>query len=140
VVEALERLLERQRSAEKELARLRDSAVAAEAAALVAEARDGTLVARRDGRSADELRALALAARRSGSLRAVVLGGSPDGTKVSIVAATGGQPDAGALVKSVAAVVGGGGGGSPEVAVAGGREPGQLDEALAQAARLLDGG
>jgi alanyl-tRNA synthetase len=56
------------------------------------------------------------------------------------VAATGGQPDAGALVKSVAAVVGGGGGGSPEVAVAGGREPGQLDEALAQAARLLDGG
>jgi len=96
-------------------------------------------VARRDGRSADELRALALAARRSGSLRAVVLGGSPDGTKVSIVAATGGQPDAGALVKSVAAVVGGG-----EAAPRGGRggrsEPGQLDEALAQAARLLDGG
>ena len=96
------------------------------------------MVARRDGRSADELRTLAQALVQRG-VRAAVVGGSPDGVKVAIAAATGGQPDAAALVKRVAALVGGGGGGSAEVAVAGGRDPGRLDEALREAQRALDG-
>ncbi|MGH9091787.1 MAG: alanine--tRNA ligase, partial [Acidimicrobiales bacterium] len=61
VVEALGRLLDRQRATEKELSRLRSAAAEADAAELAARAEDGTVVARRDGRSADELRALALA-------------------------------------------------------------------------------
>ena len=70
-------------------------------------------------------------------MRAAVVGGSPDGVKVSIAAATGGEPDAAALVKQVAAIVQGGGGGSPEVAVAGGRDPGRVDEALELARQVL---
>ena len=95
------------------------------------------VVARRDGQAPDELRALAQAARRRDGVRAAVVGGSPDGVKVAIAVATGGEPDAAALVKQVGAVVGGGGGGSAEVAVAGGREPARLDDALDEARRAL---
>jgi alanyl-tRNA synthetase len=137
LLEALERLLERQRAADRELTRLRQSALEAEAAEL-AGAADGVVVARRDGRSADELRSLAQAVVHRG-VRAAVVGGTPDGVKVSIAAVTGGQPDATVLVKRVAALVGGGGGGSSTVAVAGGRDPGQLDDALREARRALDG-
>ncbi|MCZ7545548.1 MAG: alanine--tRNA ligase [Anaerolineae bacterium] len=44
---------------------------------------------------------------------------------------------AGDLVKQVAQVVGGGGGGRPQLATAGGRDAGKLDEALAQVAGLV---
>ena len=140
VIDALQRLLDRQRSADKEVARLRSSAAAAEGAELAAGAVDGVVVARLDGRTADELRELAQAVRHRDGVRAVVVGGSPDGIKVAIVAVTPGDPDAGVLVKQVAQLVGGGGGGSPEVAVAGGRDPGRLDDALAEARRVLTGG
>ncbi len=140
LVDALQRLLDRQRSADKELSRLRGAAAEAGAAELAAEAQDGRVVARRDGLTADELRTLAQAVHRRHGVRAVVLGGSPDGTKVAIVAVTGGDPDAAVAVKQVAQVVGGGGGGSAEVAVAGGRDPGRLDEALTEARRILAGG
>jgi len=140
VVEALGRLLERQRAADKELARLRSSAVDADAARLAADAQDGVVVARLDDRGAEELRTLAQAVLRRDGVRAAVVGGSPDGEKVAIAVATGGAPHAGELVKRIAAVVGGGGGGSPQVAVAGGRDPGRLDDALADARRALLGG
>jgi alanyl-tRNA synthetase len=140
LVGALQRLLDRQRATDKELSRLRGAATEAGAAELAAEALDGLVVARRDGLSADELRTLAQVVHRRGGVKAVVLGGSPDGAKVAIVAVTGGDPDAGTVVKQVAQVVGGGGGGSAEVAVAGGRDPGRLDEALTEARRILAGG
>ncbi len=44
---------------------------------------------------------------------------------------------AGQLVKALAQLVGGGGGGRPEMAQAGGRDAGKLDEALAQVPALL---
>jgi alanyl-tRNA synthetase len=43
---------------------------------------------------------------------------------------------AGELVKRVAAVTGGGGGGRPEMAQAGGKDPGRLEEALGLARKL----
>jgi len=139
VVDALQRALDRQRAAEKELGRLRHDALVAAAAALAGGAGpDGVVVSRRDGMSADELRELAQTVRRHEGVRAVVLGGSPDGVKVALVAVTGGVPDAGQLVKQVAAVVGGGGGGSAEVGVAGGRDADKLDAALKEAQRILD--
>jgi alanyl-tRNA synthetase len=137
VVEALQRLMDRQRAADKELERLRQMSIDAEAAELADSAVDGVVVARSDGRSADELRAVAQGVHRRDGVRAVVLGGTPDGAKVALAAVTGGVPDAGALLKRVAAVVGGGGGGSPEVAVAGGRDPARIDEALVEARRAL---
>jgi len=139
VLDALGKLLDRQRSAEKELARLRSSSIAAEGAELAVGVAGGLVVARRDGRGAEELRALAQAVYHHEGVRAAVIGGTPDGSKVAIAAVTGGHPDAGLLVKQVAVIVGGGGGGSPEVAVAGGRDPARLDEALGEARRLVLG-
>jgi alanyl-tRNA synthetase len=136
LVDALERLVERERAEARELARLRESVLGAEAAALAAGAEGGVVVARRDGRTPDELRALAQAARGHG-LRAVALGGVLDGARVAIAVATGGDPDAAAVVRQVGAVVGGGGGGSPTLALAGGRDASRLDQALAEARRLL---
>ncbi len=143
VPEAIDRLLERQRAAEKSLEAARSRELQAEAGSLAATATDGVVVARRDGLAADALRDLAQSTRGTAGLRAVVLGGSPDGVKVSLaVAADRAGADAvhaGDLVKQLAPLVGGGGGGSPEVAVAGGKDPAGIDVALDEARRVLTG-
>jgi alanyl-tRNA synthetase len=149
VLEAIDRLLERQRAAERALEQARSRELQSEAASLVAEATQGVVVARRDGLAPDLLRDLAQSIRRTGGLRAVVLGGSPDGERAALAVAAdrtagheadGGQVHAGDLVKQVAPLLGGGGGGSPEVAVAGGKEPSGIDRALDEARRALVGG
>jgi alanyl-tRNA synthetase len=136
---AIGRVVERQREADKELSRLRQQSSEAEARTLAeqAVADSGVVVARRDNVEPDALRNLAQAVLRHDGVRAVVLGGSPDGAKVAIAAATGGSPDATRLVRTLGAMVGGGGGGSPEVALAGGKDPSQIEAALAEAQRLL---
>jgi alanyl-tRNA synthetase len=136
---AIGRLSERQREAEKELARLRQQSSAAEATTLAeaAAADGGVVVARRDKVDVDDLRNLAQAILRHDGVKAVVLAGSPDGAKAAIVAATGGTPDATQLVRTLGKMVGGGGGGSAEVATAGGKDPSQIEAALAEAQRLL---
>ena len=141
VTEAVERLLERQRAAEKALEQARSRERAAEARSLVAEAVSGAVVVRRDGLGPDELRELAQLVRGGGGLRAVVIGGSPDGAKASIAVAVDAAAglDATAVVRQVAGLLGGGGGGSPEVAVAGGRDPAGPRPAL-EAARAAVGG
>jgi alanyl-tRNA synthetase len=139
LVAAIGRVMERQREAEKELSKLRQQSSEAEAGALAAGAAadGGVVVARRDNVEGDALRSLAQAVLRHDGVRAVVLGGSPDGAKVAIAAATGGAPDAEQLVRTLGRMVGGGGGGSPEVALAGGKDPSQIGAALAEAQRLL---
>jgi alanyl-tRNA synthetase len=138
---AIERVVERQREAERELGRLQQQSSDAEAKELAANAGadGGVVVARRDNVDSDALRSLAQAVLRHDGVRAVVLGGSPDGTKVAIAAATGGEPDAAQLVRTLGPLVGGGGGGSPQVATAGGKDPSGIDAALAEAQRLLAG-
>ena len=137
---AITRLSERQREAEKELAALRQQSSEAEAKTLAAQAGEGgVVVARRDKVEGKELQSLAEAVLRQEGVRAVVLGGSSDASKVSIAVATGGTPDAVELVKTLGPIVGGGGGGRPgsPSALAGGKDPERLDEALAEARRLL---
>jgi alanyl-tRNA synthetase len=139
LVAAIGRVVERQRDAERELARLRQQSSEADAKTLAgsAVADSGVVVARRDNVEGRDLQSLAEAVLRQDGVRAVVLGGSPDGKKVAIAAATGGSPDATQLVRTLGAIVGGGGGGRPEVALAGGKDPTQIDAALAEAQRLL---
>jgi alanyl-tRNA synthetase len=142
LVAALERVLARQREAEKELSRLRQKdsvAAAADLAAAAVAAGRTVVVDRRDGLEGKDLQTMAQAVLRHDGISAVVLGGSPDGVKVALAAATGGQPDATELVKTLGQIVGGGGGGTAEVALAGGKDPARLDEALAEAHRLLSG-
>ncbi|HEY3842885.1 MAG TPA: alanine--tRNA ligase [Acidimicrobiales bacterium] len=137
LVAAIERVLARQRELDKELSKLRQQSSESDATELAAAAVDGVVVARRDGVEPKALQTLAQTVLRQDGPRSVVLGGSPDGVKVAIVAATGGEPNATDLVKTLGALVGGGGGGSPELALAGGKDPSRLDEALAEARRLL---
>ena len=141
VVEAIERLLQRQRGMEDELRSLRSQGARAQAAELAAAATGGIVVSRRDGVASDELRDLALAVREQHGIRGVVLIGSPDGQRVALVAAV--QKDSGLvaseLVADAARTVGGGGGTHPEVAVAGGRDASKIDEALAQVRGRVEG-
>jgi alanyl-tRNA synthetase len=140
VSEAIERLMERQKVAEKLLEQARSRELTVEAGSLVGTAVDGTVVARRDGLGPDHLRDLAQSVRRQGGLRVVVLGGSPDGSSASLaVAADGSTSHAGELVKKIAPLLGGGGGGKPELAVAGGKDPSGIDRALDEARRLTSG-
>jgi alanyl-tRNA synthetase len=135
---AIGRVMERQRETEKQLSALLQKSSEAEATTLAENAvADGLVVARRDNVEPAALRSLAQAVLRHDGVRAVVLAGSPEESKVAIAAATGGSPDAERLVKTLGALVGGGGGGSAEVALAGGRDPSQIDAALDEARQLL---
>ena len=92
-------------------------------------------MARLEGTTRDELKDLALAIRDQPGVRGAVLGGTPEGGGVALIAAVakGSGLDASKLIADAARTVGGGGGRSPDVAVAGGRDAGKLDEALDQA-------
>jgi alanyl-tRNA synthetase len=144
VLEAIDRLLERQRVAERALEHAQSRELQAEASSLAATAVAGVVVARRDGLAPDRLRDLAQSARTTGGLSVVVLGGSPDGSKASLAVSvdtkgSGQNQHAGNLVKQIAPLLGGGGGGSPEMATAGGKDPGGIDRALDEARRVLAG-
>ena len=137
---ALERRLSDYRELETRLRAAEQSALADRARTLLEGAVDGHLVARVNGLAPDQLRELAALARNTGQLTTVVLGGSPDGSKASLVAvvAKGASPTAPELIAEAARTVGGGGGGkNPEQAMAGGRDAGRLDEALDQVRRTL---
>jgi alanyl-tRNA synthetase len=134
---ALERVLTRQREGDKELQKLRQKSSESLAAELAATAVDGVVVARQDSVESDALRALAQAVLRHDSVLRVALAGSPDGAKVALVVATGGEPNATEVVRALGPMIGGGGGGSAELALAGGRDLTGMEKALGEARRLL---
>ena len=142
VAERVERELEARRSLERELEAMRRQVAASAAVAVAATASDGTVVARRDGLGRDELRGLALAVRDQPGIRAVIIGGVPPSGGVSLVAAVRKESGlvASELVTEAARLVGGGGGRGADVAVAGGKDPTRLDDALALARRVAAGG
>ena len=135
VPERVEKLLEEQKALADQVRQLRKAGASGRAGELALGAVDGVVVARVDGTTRDDLRDLALAVRDQPGVRAVVLGGAPDGGGAALVAAV--VKDAGLLasdlIADAARTVGGGGGKGPDIAVAGGRDPGRLDEALDQA-------
>jgi alanyl-tRNA synthetase len=135
----VEKLLDEQRALNEQVKALRRAGSAGRAAELAASAVDGVVVARVDGTSRDDLKALAVEVRNRPGIRAVVLGGEPEGGGVALVAAVAKDSglEAWQLLVEAARTVGGGGGRSPEVAVAGGRDAGRLDEALEQARRTV---
>jgi alanyl-tRNA synthetase len=95
-----------------------------------------------DGIPPDQLRELATAIRSRPDIQVVVLGGSPDGERAALVSAVakGAGWEASDLITDAARLVGGGGGRHPELATAGGRDPGRLDEALEGVRARLAGG
>ncbi|CAN5221675.1 alanine--tRNA ligase [soil metagenome] len=135
VVDGVRRRLEEIRELRDEIKALRRQAATGRAGELAAAATDGVVVERVDGLSRDDLRNLALAVRDGGGVRAVVLGAANEGGGATLVAAVAKDSgyNAGELIAESARAIKGGGGRAPDVAVAGGKDPGGLDEALALA-------
>ncbi len=136
VVDAVERRMGEAKELAKEVKALKAKVAAGRAGDLAATAVDGVVVARVDGLARDDLRSLALAVRDKPGVRAVVLGAEPEGGGAALVAAT--TKDAGLsagalLAEGKKAIQGGGSDKDPTFAMAGGRNPDGLDEALAAA-------
>ncbi|MDH3292745.1 MAG: alanine--tRNA ligase [Acidimicrobiia bacterium] len=99
---------------------------------LAAGASGGVVVARVDSVGRDELRELAVKLRGRDGITAVVLAGEPDSGGAALVAAVSpGQTfGAGDLIAEAAKAIKGGGGKGADLAMAGGKDPNGIDEAL----------
>lgn len=134
-------LLEKNRKLTKELEKLKAKLASSQGSDLATQAVDiagvKVIAARIDGADAKALRETVDQLKNKLGSAAIVLGAA-DGGKVCLVAGvTKDQQDrikAGDLVNAVAGKVGGKGGGRPDMAQAGGNDPGALDSALASVA------
>ncbi len=144
--ERVAQLMEHSRALEKELDRLKSRLASSQGDDLVQQAVDvngvRVLAAQLDGVDAKALRETADKLRDKLKSCALVLGTVTDG-KVSLIAAVTSDVTnrikAGELVNFVATQVGGKGGGKPDLAMAGGSEPGQLPAALASVQAWVQG-
>ena len=132
LVDAATRKLAEIKQLNEELKMIRSAAARGRAAEFVGKAVDGVVVQRVDDMSPGDLRELAIAIRADGKIKAVVLGGVTPTGGVALVAATGSKvkTSAGELISEAAKMVGGGGGGKGDIATAGGKNAGALDQAL----------
>jgi alanyl-tRNA synthetase len=134
----LQKLLDDQKSLEKQLAEMETRLAKSRAQDLLAGARSvggvPVVVARLDGLDAEGLRAVVDSVRERLGSGVIFLGAVIDG-KVNLVSAVTkdltARVHAGKLIQEVAKAVGGGGGGRPDLAQAGGKNPAELDRALA---------
>ena len=107
---------------------------------LVETAKNGILIARLDDIERNDLQELAKSLKGKDSINAVVLGGAPTGGGACLVAAVekGSSVLAGDLIAAGAKSIQGGGGKGPEFAMAGGKNPEGIDDALESARNLLN--
>jgi alanyl-tRNA synthetase len=137
VPQRLRKLLDEQRALEKQLAELEARLARARADELLAGARQvngvAVVVGRVDGLDAEALRAAVDRLRERLGSGVICVGSVAEG-KVNLIAAVTrdltGRFHAGRLIQEVARAAGGSGGGRPELAQAGARDPGRLDQAL----------
>ncbi|MGI9578073.1 MAG: alanine--tRNA ligase [Microthrixaceae bacterium] len=133
LTEGLSKRLAELKDLRSEAAELRRALAGSQSDDLAGSAVDGVVVARVEAERREDVRDLAVALRDKPGMRAVVLGASPGGKGVALVAAV--TPESGLnaseLIADAAKTVGGGGGKGPDLAMAGGKRPEALDEALA---------
>ena len=137
---AIGRLMERQREAERELARLRQQSSEAEARTLAGAGGRRRRASWWPGGTTWSPTRCGAWPRRSCATTGCGRSCSaarPTGRRWRSRRRPAGSPDATQLVRTLGAMVGGGGGGSAEVALAGGKDPSQIEAALAEAQRLL---
>ena len=101
------------------------------------------IAARADGVDMNGLRELGDQLKEKLGEGVIVLASAQDGRVNLVAMATDGAMKTGAhagnLIKGIAALVGGGGGGRPNMAQAGGKKPEGIDDALREAAAVLEG-
>ena len=129
------KLLDERKDLERQISDLKRANAAGRAAEFAAAAVNGVVVAKIDDMDRDALKNLAIAIRDQPGVQAVVLGSAPAVGGVALVSAV--TKDYGKaasdLLVDAARTVGGGGGKASDLAIAGGKRPEALDEALAQA-------
>ncbi|MGI9615281.1 MAG: alanine--tRNA ligase, partial [Acidimicrobiales bacterium] len=120
------------RELRNEIRSLRSQLATGQASSLAQTAVDGVVIARVDGLARDDMKDLAVAVRSVDGVKAVVLGGSPEGGGAALVAAVESDAgvEAGALIADAAKAIKGGGGKGAELAMAGGGNAAGIDEAL----------
>ena len=132
LTERVGKLLDERKSLERELDQMRRQLAGGRARSLAEAAVRGVVVARVDDVGRDDLKDLAVAVREVAGVNAVVLGSAPSAGGVALVSAV--RKDTGFhasdLIADALKAIGGGGGKSPDIAVAGGRNPEALDAAL----------
>ncbi|MCP4434944.1 MAG: alanine--tRNA ligase [Actinomycetia bacterium] len=122
-----------------DVAELRRQLAGSQSDDLAGSAVNGVVVARVDSDRREDVRDLAVALRDKPDVKAVVLGSSPGGKGVALVAAVTADSglNASELIAEAARLVGGGGGKAADLAMAGGKLPEKLDEALDSVRALL---
>ncbi len=132
LVEGLNKRLDELADLKSQVKSLEGRLAVGQAGELAETAIDGVVVARIDGMSRDQLKDLAVAVRDQEVVTAVVLGGAADGGGAALVAAVvpGQGPEAGALIAEGAKAIKGGGGKGADLAMAGGKDPDGVDDAL----------
>jgi len=143
VAAKVEGLQRRVKELEKQLSESQGQVAAARSGDLVAQAREvngvKVLAVRAEG-DGKALRELADKLREKLGRGVVALASEHDGKAVLLVAVTkdlSGIVKAGDLVKDAARLIGGSGGGKPDIAQAGGADPGGIDRALARVVELV---
>ena len=129
------KLLDERKNLEREIEILKKAAAGGRAAEFAAQAENGVVVATIENMDRDMLRDLTLAIRDMPGIRAVILGSAPSTGGVTLVSAVTKDSGlhAGELIADAAKTIGGGGGKAPDLAVAGGKKPEGLAEAMIQA-------
>ncbi len=126
------KLLDERKQLEREIELLKRSAAGGRATELATTAVNGVVIARVEDADRDMLKDMALAIRDVSGIRAVVLGSAPAAGGVALVSAV--TKDSGLnaseLIAEAAKAVQGGGGKAADLAIAGGKKPEGLDEAL----------
>ncbi len=129
----VEKLLEERKDLERQIVELKRLAAGSRVNEFIGNAFNGVVIARIDDLDRDGLKDLAIAIRDQPGIRAVVLGSAPVTGGVTLVSVV--TPEYGTtasdLIADAAKTVGGGGGKSADIAIAGGKRPEMLDDALA---------
>lgn len=147
LLKRIDEIVRRGRALEKELEKLKKDSLAGDTEELLAKARDvgGMKVISHifQGIGVEELREISDALRSREQNSVILFGSDNDGSALLLFAATNGAVkagiDCGAIIRDAAKLVGGGGGGRKEMAQAGGKSPGRLDEALSLAVTKAEG-
>ncbi|MBM3784209.1 MAG: alanine--tRNA ligase [Acidobacteria bacterium] len=146
LIEQVEKLVNQQRTLEKQLEQLKAKVAQSQSGGLEGQAREikgvRVLAARVDGLDRNQMRSLADSLRGKWPSSVIVLG-SADDAGVSLISAVSkdltAKVHAGKLIGPVAQAVGGKGGGRPDLAEAGGKDAGALAGALEAVYAQVDG-